>query len=103
MARDKGCEKVGGRIKGTPNKATQNAREAIASFVEGNVDRLNGWLDSIAADDPKAAFNCFMDVVEYHIPKLARTELTGKDGNAIEHKITQSDAEIIAEFMKGKK
>lgn len=66
-----------GRPKGTANKATTQAREAIAAFVDGNVDRLNGWLDQIAAKDPKAAFDCFMDVVEYHIPKLARQEHVG--------------------------
>lgn len=69
-----------GRPVGVPNKSTMLAREAIATFVEGNVDRLNGWLDAIAKDNPRDAFNCFMDVVEYHVPKLARTELTGKDG-----------------------
>jgi hypothetical protein len=63
-----------GKAKG-PNKATAQAREAIASFVDGNADRLSGWLDQIAEQDgPKDAFNCFMSVVEYHIPKLARTE-----------------------------
>jgi hypothetical protein len=58
------------------------AREAIAMFVEGNVDRLNGWLDDIAADSPKDAFDRFMSVVEYHIPKLQRTDhqTLGKDG-----------------------
>lgn len=69
-----------GRPAGSVNKATANAREAIASFVEGNVERLNGWLDAIAEDSPKDAFGCFMDVIEYHIPKLARSEITGKDG-----------------------
>lgn len=69
-----------GRPKGTANKATTQAREAIASFVEGNVDRLTGWLDQIADDNPRDAFQAFMAVVEYHIPKLARSELTGKDG-----------------------
>ena len=63
-----------GRPKGTPNKATADARAAIALFIEGNVDRLNGWLDDIAEDDPKDAFNAFMSVIEYHVPKLARTE-----------------------------
>ena len=66
-----------GRPKGSPNKATANAREAIAAFVDGNAPRLAGWLDEIAADDPAAAFRCFMDVVEYHVPKLARTEISG--------------------------
>lgn len=69
-----------GRPKGIPNKSTQEARRAIAEFVEGNVDRLNGWLDAIAHKDPEKAFNCFMSVLEYNLPKLARSELTGKDG-----------------------
>jgi hypothetical protein len=89
-----------GRPKGIQNRATSLAREAIASFVEGNVDRLNGWLDTIAQTSPKDAFTCFMDVVEYHIPKLARTELTGKEGEAIETKIVDSDREIIERFLK---
>lgn len=74
----------GGRQKGTPNKATRDAREAIAAFVEGNVKRLNGWLDQIAKNDPEAAFKAFMSVVEYHIPKLERREHTGKDGEEIQ-------------------
>ena len=64
----------------TPNKATKNAREAISRLVDGNTHRLEGWLDEIAAKDPAAAWRCMMDVIEYHIPKLARTEVTGKDG-----------------------
>lgn len=66
-----------------PNKTTVLAREAIAVFVDGNAHRLGAWLDEIAADSPEKAFRAFMDVVEYHVPKLARTELTGKDGDEI--------------------
>ena len=68
-------KKTGGRKAGAPNKATTNAREAIARLVDGNIDRLQGWLDEIAHDEgARSAWGCFMDVVEYHIPKLARTE-----------------------------
>lgn len=74
------------RPKGSKNKATTMAREAIARFVDDNADRLQGWLDEIA-DDPKlgpqAAFKCFMDVVEYHIPKLARSEVVGDPDNPL--------------------
>lgn len=75
------------RPKGSPNKTTALAREAIARFVDGNAHRLQGWLDDIAADEklgPKVAFDCFMDVVEYHVPKLARTELTGDGGGPVQ-------------------
>ncbi len=75
-----------GRAKGVPNKATANAREAIAQFVDGNAHRLEGWLDEMALDPklgPKAAFDAFMGVVEYHVPKLARTEHVGDEGGEI--------------------
>jgi hypothetical protein len=76
-----------GRPKGSPNRATSTAREAIALFVDENTPRLQGWLDEIAATKgPDVAFRCVMDLLEYHIPKLARTEMTGKDGGEIEHK-----------------
>lgn len=77
-----------GRKAGVPNKATQEAREAIGRFVDNNAHRLQKWLDDIAADNPEKAFNLFQSVIEYHVPKLARTENTGKDGGPIEHNAT---------------
>lgn len=89
--------KTGGRQAGTPNKATNNARQAIALLIEGNIARMQGWLDEIAADPkqgPRAAWDCLMDAAEYHIPKLARTEHTGEGGGpvrwqAVERKIVK--------------
>lgn len=83
-------KKAGGRKAGTPNKATQNAREAIARFVDGNAHQLEGWLQQIAMNPkqgPKAAFEAFMAVVEYHVPKLARTEVTGGGGGPVQHSV----------------
>lgn len=74
------------RPKGAQNRHTLNARAAIAALVDNNAHRLEGWLDEIAADPkqgPMAAWRCLMDVVEYHIPKLARTEHVGDGGGAI--------------------
>ena len=77
-----------GRPKGLPNKATQAAREAIAAFVDGNADRLQGWLDQIAAEKgPEAAFECFTKMLEYHVPKLARQEHTGHNGQPMKLQI----------------
>lgn len=77
-------QKTGGRAAGTPNKATAQAREAIARLVDGNAPRLQEWLDQIAEDKgPLEAWRCMMDVIEYHIPKLARTEVTGEGGGAV--------------------
>jgi len=79
-----------GRPKGSPNKATAAVREAIAVFAEGNAHKLQEWLDDVAMGvggnrpDPAKAADLYLRAIEYHIPKLARTELTGKDGGALE-------------------
>ena len=66
-----------GRKVGSTSTETKAAREAIAHFVEANCERLSEWLDQIAVDSPEKAFNAVMSVVEYHIPKLARQEISG--------------------------
>lgn len=83
---------TGGSRKGIPNKATSAAREAIALFVDGNAHHLQSWLLQVANGDderdikpnPAKAFEMFQSVVEYHIPKLARTEHSGINGGPIE-------------------
>ena len=87
----KGRKPGPGRPKGLANKTTQDARAAIAAFVDNNAHRLTGWLDSVAEGDPGndvkpnpgRAFELLQSVVEYHIPKLARVEQRGpnEDGS----------------------
>jgi hypothetical protein len=81
-------KKTGGRVAGVPNKSTALAREAIAKFVDGNSHKLQEWLDDIATNEkhgPKVAFDCFMQVAEYHVPKLARVEQVGDVEKPIIH------------------
>ncbi len=80
----KGRKTGGGSRAGSPNKATARARDAIAAFVDNNAERLQGWLDEIATEDgPKAAFECFKDLLEYHVPKLARHEHQAPEGTTL--------------------
>jgi len=103
-------KKTGGRVAGTPNKASTEARQAIASFVDGNAHRLTGWLDKVAEGvktpdgaeyvvppNPAKAFDMFQSVVEYHIPKLARQEHVGDDNRplVIEHNVS-----VFGELLK---
>lgn len=77
-------EKRANQGKRGPNKSTLAAREAIASFVDGNADRLQGWLDEIAEEKGALeAFRAFTDLLEFHVPKLARTEVTGAGGGPV--------------------
>jgi hypothetical protein len=84
--------KYGGRIKGTPNRSTANARQAIADFIDGNSHRLQEWLDEVAAKDgPKAAITCFISLLEFHVPKLARQEVSAAGENGLKLTINLSD------------
>lgn len=84
----KGSPKTGGRKLGTPNKATGAAKLAFAAFVDNNADRLQAWLDEIAMNEklgPKIAFDCLMQVAEFHVPKLARTEVLDVSTEPVKH------------------
>jgi hypothetical protein len=103
-----------GRPKGVGNKSTGMAREAIAKFVDGNAPAMQGWLESVAMGiqatdkegkpkfstegnpvfivppNPEKAFGMLQSVMEYHLPKLARTEHLGDEDQPVkiihEHK-----------------
>ena len=56
----KGGKRPGaGRKPGVPNKATAEARETIRLLVEGNVERLQGWINEVAARDRAKAADIF--------------------------------------------
>lgn len=78
--------------KGSPNKVTKSVREAIAIFAEANVEKMSEWLDAI--DEPAKKMDLYLRALEYHVPKLARSEVTGKDGGAIQIVVSPTDAAL---------
>ena len=78
-----------GRPKGVPNKATEAMRNALADFFHRNAGELDSLFQQIKADSPREAFKAVMETAEYVLPKLARNEHTGKDGEPIAFAIPQ--------------
>lgn len=77
-----------GRPKGSVNKSTTIVREAIANLLERNAPNMDRWLNEVADKDPHKALDIIQKLSEYHIPKLARTEVTGLDGAPQQHVVT---------------
>lgn len=75
-------KKTGGRLKGTPNRTTQAAKDAIALAAEalGGQDRLVSW----AQEDP-ANEKIFWGSI---YPKLLPLQLTGDGGGPVIHKVS---------------
>jgi hypothetical protein len=74
----KGQKKLGQGKRGLGRVTTQT-RGAISAFADGNVHRLQSWLDEIHANDGAgAALAAYTRLLEYAVPKQARTELAGQ-------------------------
>lgn len=107
-------KKTGGRVAGTPNKATLEARQAIGAFVDGNAHRLTEWLDKVAdgvkvydpetesekyivPPNPAKAFDMFQSVIEYHVPKLGRMEVMGNDESPV---VVEHNLNVFGDLLK---
>lgn len=72
-----------GRPPGSPNKVTADVRKCIALVAEQLGPELINWLKRTAKKSPAKAADIFLRALEYHIPKLARTEHSGPAGGPI--------------------
>ena len=70
-----------GRPKGSKNKNTSLIRIAYQKLTEDNLEAMSEWISRVAEEDPAKAFDLMIKLSEFIIPKLARTELTGQDGD----------------------
>ena len=74
----------GGRPKGTKNKKTAENSERINNVLSYINDKyMYEDIDSLSSSE---RVKTYISLMEYVVPKLARREHTGKDGEAIEIK-----------------
>ena len=86
----KGQKRLGQGKRGLGRVTTQT-REAISAFADGNAHRLQSWLDEIHANDGAgAALAAYTRLLEYAVPKQARTELAGQPPEVITVRWTDS-------------
>jgi hypothetical protein len=89
-----------GRVKGSLNKTTKTAKEAIALAADklGGADRLVSW----AQEDPQNE-RVFWGTI---YPKLLPLQVTGEGGGAVEVRATldvdKLPTEVLAQIMKAK-
>ena len=78
MARPKGDGRgrLGGRVKGTPNKTTSERKKRITEFIEGHWDEFEAAFKKL---DPKEMCSTYMGMMQYYAPKLAAVEYKDKD------------------------
>jgi len=78
MPFEKGHSLAKGRPKGSENKEMKRIREWIGGFLDNNTQALE---DEILALEGKEKVQAILSLLEYAVPKLARTEITSEDGS----------------------
>lgn len=77
MPFEKGHAKKGGRKKGVIPQKTLILNTFAQAIIEGGMDKFRIELNKLSG---KTFVDSYLTLLEYVRPKLARTELTGKDG-----------------------
>ena len=90
-----------GRPPGTKNKNTQLIREAYQKLTEDNLTNMSIWIQQIAADNPEKAFKLMLEMSEFVLPKLNRTELTGSNGDDLFKNITFEFGPSVNDRLNG--
>jgi len=90
-----------GRPQGAKNKNTQLIREAYQRLTEDNLVNMSQWIQQIAADNPEKAFKLMLEMSEFVLPKLNRTELTGSDGEDLFKNVKFEFGPSVSERLKG--
>lgn len=81
-------------------RAVNRMRYAITQLVEDNQERVEIWLDTIAAvDGAKAALDSYLKLLEFALPKLSRAEVSVEDDRGNE-KVAELTLEELQNIVR---
>ena len=89
MGFEKG-NRLGGRKPGSLNRSTEQMKLSIARATNRVLDDMPVILERLIKEDPKAAVDLAIKLMEFHIPKMSRVEMRAE----IEQKIHQISVNI---------
>jgi hypothetical protein len=69
--KQKGTEKTGGRVKGTPNKVTKDVRQLLNDIVQSNIANIEDDLKKLTS---KERLQIITGLLPYVVPKLQNIE-----------------------------
>ena len=90
MGFEKGHKLAKGRPRGSLNRSTEQMKLSIARATNRVLDDMPVILDKLIKEDPKAAVDLAIKLMEFHIPKMSRVEMKAQ----IEQKIQQISVNI---------
>ena len=90
MGFQKGHKLATGRPKGALNRSTEEMKLTIARVTNKALGNMPEVMDKLMKEDPKAAMDLALKLLEFNLPKLSRTEMKAE----IEQKIQQISIQV---------
>lgn len=98
MSFEEGHPKLGGRVKGTPNKRTSQITDILN---EMNVDPVRAILELIPGLEPKEQVDVYLDLMTYIYPKLKAVQFSGELAGSMKMESPKEiDYHRLAELVK---
>jgi len=89
-----------GRPAGAVNKQTLEFKEAVNNLLQYAMPEMVGWLSEIAKESPEKALELIHKYAQFAYPMLARQEVTGRDGDAIDMRVLHDAAGRIGRIIE---
>lgn len=69
-------------------------RHMLADLVAGNMEKVNGWLDDLAKEHPRAAIECLIELAKFTTPqqKAVAVDIRDNGGNLKSYSVAQLEA-----------
>jgi hypothetical protein len=103
MPFQKGKEKTGGRIAGTSNRTTKEAKEILNEILFGELDHIREALAEIRETNKTQYLETLSKLLAYSLPK--KTDMTSGDeklpGSININVTTPEGAEQLKDFLNG--
>ena len=64
-----------GRPKGVPNASTERVKAFYLDLLDGNLERIQDWLNQTAAEDPAKALDFLLKLSPFVIPKKTESDI----------------------------
>lgn len=91
MGFEKGNKLSKGRPKGAVNRSTEMMRLSVARATNKVLDNLPTIMEEMMKEDPRAAVDLAIKLLEFNLPKQSRVEMKAE----IEQKIQQINLNIL--------
>lgn len=100
MSRRKGCEKTGGRTKGTPNKVTANVKQWLSCLLGDNREKFEKALRCLNASEFTKTYIALLSFTTPKLQAMTPEAMFEAEYRELEKLLNNAPDEVIDEIVE---